>query len=80
MSDTGDNVHQTWPRQTWPQIRGVLLDKDGTLLDYARTWVPINRQVALAAARGDKALADQLLLAGGHDPATDAVQIGRAHV
>ena len=76
MSDTRDSVHQTWPRQTWPQIRGVLLDKDGTLLDYARTWVPINRQVALAAARGDKALADQLLLAGGHDPATDAVRPG----
>ena len=57
----------------WPYIRGVLLDKDGTILDYARTWVPINRQVAMAAARGDAALADTLLRAGGHDPRTDIV-------
>lgn len=57
-------------------IRGVLLDKDGTILDYARTWVPINREIALAAAQGEKALADRLLLAGGHDPATDLVRPG----
>ncbi len=57
-------------------IRGVLLDKDGTILDYARTWVPINRDIALAAAQGDRALADQLLRAGGHDPDTDAVRPG----
>ena len=60
----------------WPHIRGVLLDKDGTILDYARTWVPINREVALAAARGDRALADTLLRAGGHDPVSDAVRPG----
>lgn len=60
----------------WPQIRGVLFDKDGTILDYARTWVPINREVALAAARGDGVLADALLRAGGHDPASDRVTPG----
>ena len=60
----------------WPQIRGVLLDKDGTVIDYARTWLPINRDVALAAARGDKSLAAALLIAGGHDPATDHVTPG----
>lgn len=60
----------------WRHIRGVLLDKDGTLIDYQRTWVPINRDVALAAARGDQGLADTLLRAGGHDPETDRVTPG----
>jgi phosphoglycolate phosphatase len=58
------------------RIRGLLFDKDGTLLDYARTWVPINREVALFAATGDPALADELLALGGHDPATDSVVPG----
>ena len=57
-------------------IRGILFDKDGTIIDYWRTWVPINREVALYAARGDKALADELLRLGGHDPATDRVTPG----
>lgn len=57
-------------------IRGILFDKDGTVIDYWRTWVPINRQAALYAARGDKTLADELLRLGGHDPATDRVTPG----
>jgi phosphoglycolate phosphatase len=57
-------------------IRGILFDKDGTVIDYWRTWVPINRQAALYAARGDTALADELLRRGGHDPATDHVTPG----
>ncbi len=32
------------------KIRGVLFDKDGTLLDYWKTWVPINRTIAMFAA------------------------------
>ena len=69
-------MRQVTIRQDWSHIRGVLLDKDGTILDYARTWLPINREVALAAARGDRDLADRLLRAGGHDPETDDVQPG----
>lgn len=57
-------------------IRGVLLDKDGTILDYWKTWVPINREAALFAAGGDRALADDLLVLGGHDPATDIIRAG----
>jgi phosphoglycolate phosphatase len=67
------------PRTTKPpkaRIRGLLFDKDGTLLDYARTWVPINREVALFAARGDPDLANELLALGGHDPATDIITPG----
>jgi phosphoglycolate phosphatase len=57
-------------------IRGVLFDKDGTILDYWATWVPINRRAALWAAGGNAALAGVLLLLGGHDPATDRVTPG----
>jgi phosphoglycolate phosphatase len=57
-------------------IRGILFDKDGTIVDYWRTWVPINRKVALFAARGDQALSEELLRLGGHDPATDRVLPG----
>jgi phosphoglycolate phosphatase len=57
-------------------IKGILFDKDGTILDYWKTWIPINREVALMAASGDRALADQLLRHGGHDPATDRVAPG----
>ncbi len=34
-------------------MRGVLFDKDGTLLVYAATWLTANRVAALAAAGGD---------------------------
>ena len=57
-------------------IRGVLLDKDGTIIDYWKTWVPINRKVALHVAGGNPALADELLRLGGHYPATDRVTPG----
>jgi phosphoglycolate phosphatase len=57
-------------------IRGLLFDKDGTLLDYARTWIPINHELASYAAGGDQALARRLLQIGGHDPDTDIVVPG----
>ncbi len=58
------------------KIRGVLFDKDGTLLDYWRTWGPINREVARFSAGGDPKLADDLLRLGGHDPRTDRITPG----
>ncbi len=51
-------------------VRAVLFDKDGTLVDFQRTWGPINRRAALMAARGDAALAERLMRAGGLDPDT----------
>ncbi|MBB3966418.1 HAD family hydrolase [Rhizobium metallidurans] len=51
-------------------IKGILFDKDGTLLDYDESWLPVNRELALIAARDDAALADRLLLACGMDPLT----------
>ena len=57
-------------------IRGILLDKDGTIIDYWRTWVPVNREAALYAARGDVTLAAELLRLGGHEPDTDRITPG----
>lgn len=54
-------------------ISGILFDKDGTLLDYARSWVPVNYELARIAAAGDEALARKLLVAGGMDPDTGYV-------
>lgn len=49
-------------------IAGILFDKDGTLLDFDKSWAPVNRRLALMAADGDVDLADRLLLACGMDP------------
>ena len=54
-------------------IRGILFDKDGTLLDYDASWQPINRELALIAAHGDAAFAQRLLAACGMDPATGRI-------
>lgn len=54
-------------------VRGLLFDKDGTILDYWRTWIPVNRAVASYAANGDPELRDRVLSAGGQDPITDHV-------
>jgi phosphoglycolate phosphatase len=58
------------------KIRGILFDKDGTIIDYARTWVPTNREAALYAASGDEQIANELLRAYGQDPATGSVAAG----
>ena len=54
-------------------INGILFDKDGTLLDYAKSWLPVNRELARIAAEGDPELADRLLAACGMDPITGHV-------
>ncbi|WP_343716347.1 HAD family hydrolase [Inquilinus sp.] len=55
-------------------IRGILFDKDGTLIDYEATWRPLNREAAMFAAAGDPELARRLLEAGGADPHTGIVR------
>lgn len=56
--------------------RGILFDKDGTLLDYYATWMPLNRKAALVVADGDEGLAEHLLVVGGFDAATGRMQSG----
>ncbi|MCY0095585.1 HAD family hydrolase [Hoeflea ulvae] len=51
-------------------IKAILFDKDGTLIDFDKTWAATNRKGALIAADGDPQLADILLDACGMDPQT----------
>lgn len=59
-----------------PRIRGILFDKDGTLLDHEATWVPITIAIARHAAGGDHALAEALLEHGGFDIKTQKFRAG----
>ena len=57
-------------------IKGILFDKDGTLLDFYATWEPVNHSIIEHVAEGDKALYDRLLTAGGCDPASGKISSG----
>lgn len=57
-------------------IKGILFDKDGTLLDFHASWVPVNRAAAMAIARDDKEIADRILLACGQNEETGLVKSG----
>ncbi len=57
-------------------MRGILFDKDGTLLDFEATWTPIFKRLALQHAEGDEARATALLVAGGYVPATGKFRAG----
>lgn len=56
--------------------RGILFDKDGTLLEYYATWMPLNREASLKVASGNQDLADRLMIAGGYDTRTGRVRSG----
>ena len=48
-------------------LRGIVFDKDGTLLDFNRTWLPIYRHASREFADGDRELAEALLSLHGYD-------------
>jgi phosphoglycolate phosphatase len=48
-------------------IKGILLDKDGTLIDFDRTWFEVADLMALKAANGSRSRADHLLVEAGYD-------------
>ncbi len=57
-------------------IKGLLFDKDGTLLDFHATWAPLYEGVARQLAAGDVALARRLLEHGGLDPLSGRYRAG----
>ena len=57
-------------------IRGILFDKDGTLLDFEATWGPLYRRLALDLAGGDQTRAQAMLVTGGLDPMAGRMRAG----
>ncbi len=51
-------------------MRGLLFDKDGTLLDFKASWSGVLRELCLDLCGGDIKAADAMLSAGGMDPVT----------
>lgn len=49
------------------EIKGILFDKDGTLVDFQKTWYALADLMALHAAGGDRARADALMVRAGYD-------------
>lgn len=49
-------------------IRGILFDKDGTLIDFPATWEPVLRALAAEYAKDDPVRIEELLALAGYDP------------
>ena len=52
-------------------IRGILFDKDGTLIDVNGTWVPIYRQMLCEQLVIGVDAANAMMRRAGYDPSTD---------
>lgn len=48
-------------------IKGILFDKDGTLVDFEKTWLALAELMALHAADNDRARAEALMMLAGYD-------------
>lgn len=49
------------------QYRGIVFDKDGTLLDFHQTWLPVYRFAAEEFSAGNRQMAAQMLEQHGFD-------------
>lgn len=57
-------------------IKGVLFDKDGTLIEVNGTWVPLYRQMLKADFDLPPDTVEDMLIRGGYDPATGVFRPG----
>jgi len=54
-------------------ISGILFDKDGTLIDFQSTWVPLYKEASLFVAGNCSERAHKMLAASGYDKITNRV-------
>lgn len=59
-------------------IRGILFDKDGTLIDVDGTWVAIYRKMLSELFNTDVAGAEKIMMKAGYDPKTERFRPGSA--
>ena len=57
-------------------IKGIVFDKDGTLIDVDRTWLPIYRSILQELFATDEAGAEALMEKAGYNPATKRMRAG----
>lgn len=57
-------------------MRGILFDKDGTLLDFEASWSAVYRELCLDLCEGNADAAETMLIAGGLDPITRRFRSG----
>ena len=57
-------------------IKAILFDKDGTLIDVNRTWIPIYRHMLEAEFRTDDEEVTNLLQKAGYDAGSDSFRAG----
>jgi phosphoglycolate phosphatase len=57
-------------------IRGVLFDKDGTLIAANATWVPIYKSMLMKEFDGDAAHVETLMINAGYDPVANGFKAG----
>ncbi len=70
-----DDVFCVIKRESFMEkIKAILFDKDGTLIDYDKSWMPLNHKAALHLAAGDKLLADKMLIHSGWSQEKDTAK------